>query len=65
MTGGILEQIAYKLRAGEVERTQPIDWLHARGRGVVASMMRPRDPDEASDGNDRGETSSQHDVTNQ
>ena len=65
MTGRILEQITYMLRPGQVERTQPIDWLHARGRGVVASMMRPRDPDEASDGNDRGETSSQHDVTNQ
>ena len=65
MTGRILEQITYMLRPGQVERTQPIDWLHARGRGVVASMMRSRDPDEASHGNDRGETSSQHDVTNQ
>ena len=63
MNGRILEHIAYKLRAGEVERTQPIDWLHARGRGDIVPTT--RDIDEATDGNDRGETSSQHDVTNQ
>ena len=51
------------LCAGQVERTKSIDWLDARGRGDI--VLTTRDIDEATDGNDRGETSSQHDVTNQ
>ena len=62
MTGRILEQIIYMLRPGQVERTQCIDWLDARGRGVVVPTT--RDIDESSHGNDGEEASSHHGVAN-
>ena len=60
MTGRILEQITYMLRPGQVERTQCIDRLDARGRGDIVPTT--RDIDEATNARHGDKTRNHHQV---